>query len=77
MARNAVMLAHMETLPPDLVSLRRMAIPDSWSNEKQEKEMQVPGWLAEHDLSNAWKKILQNVLKMVHIAGIYSCRDHC
>jgi serine/threonine protein kinase len=45
MARNAVMLAHMETLPPDVVSLRRQALPGSWSNDKQEKEMNVPIWL--------------------------------
>ncbi len=45
MARNAVMLAHMETLPPDIVSLRRQALPASWSNDKSEREMQVPVWL--------------------------------
>jgi serine/threonine protein kinase len=45
MARNAVMLAHMETLPPDIVSLRRHALPDSWSNDKQEREMEMPIWL--------------------------------
>jgi serine/threonine-protein kinase len=44
-ARNTVMLAHMESLPPDLISLRRMAMPESWTYEKQEREMQVPGWL--------------------------------
>ncbi|MFT3907960.1 MAG: serine/threonine-protein kinase [Ferruginibacter sp.] len=45
MARNAVMLAHMETRPPDLLSLRREAIPTSWTSSKQEREMQVPTWL--------------------------------
>ena len=45
MARNAVMLAHMETSPPDVVSLRRRALPGSWSHDKQEKEMEVPIWL--------------------------------
>lgn len=45
MARNAVMLAHMETLPPDIVSLRREALPNFWSNDKSEREMQVPVWL--------------------------------
>lgn len=45
MARNAVMVAHMETLPPDVISLRRQAIPGAWSNEKQQREMQVPVWL--------------------------------
>ena len=45
MARNAVMVAHMETLPPDIISLRRQAIPGSWSNDKQQREMEVPVWL--------------------------------
>jgi flagellar biosynthesis/type III secretory pathway chaperone len=45
MARNAVMLAHMEALPPDVVSLRRQTLPDSWSNDKQEREMEIPVWL--------------------------------
>jgi eukaryotic-like serine/threonine-protein kinase len=45
MARNAVMLAHMETLPPDVISLRRQALPGSWSNDKQEREMEIPVWL--------------------------------
>ncbi len=45
MARNAVMLAHMETLPPDMVTLRRDAMPAAWSNDKREREMQIPPWL--------------------------------
>jgi eukaryotic-like serine/threonine-protein kinase len=45
MARNAVMVAHMETTPPDVITLRRQAIPGSWSNDKQEREMEVPVWL--------------------------------
>jgi len=45
MARNAVMLAHMETLPPDVVSLRRQTLPGSWSYDKQEREMAIPVWL--------------------------------
>ena len=45
MARNAVMLAHMETLPPDVVSLRKQMLPDSWSSDKQEREMEIPVWL--------------------------------
>jgi serine/threonine protein kinase len=45
MARNAVMLAHMETLPPDIISLRREALPSYWSNEKQQREMEIPVWL--------------------------------
>ena len=50
MARNAVMLAHMETLPPDIISLRREALPGYWSNDKQQREMEIPVWLLEHDL---------------------------
>jgi serine/threonine-protein kinase len=45
MARNTVMLAHMETLPPDVISLRRQALPASWSYEKQQREMEIPVWL--------------------------------
>ncbi|MEO7524712.1 MAG: protein kinase, partial [Ferruginibacter sp.] len=45
MARNAVMLAHLESMPPDLIALRRSALPSSWSINKQEREMQVPAWL--------------------------------
>jgi eukaryotic-like serine/threonine-protein kinase len=44
MARNAVMLAHMKTLPPDIVSLRRHALPGSWSYDKQERQMEIPVW---------------------------------
>lgn len=44
-ARNAVMLAHMETLPPDIISLRREALPGYWSNDKQQREMEIPVWL--------------------------------
>lgn len=43
--RNAVMLAHMESTPPDLLSLRRQAMPSYWSHDKKEREMQVPSWL--------------------------------
>ncbi|MGH2564293.1 MAG: serine/threonine protein kinase, partial [Ginsengibacter sp.] len=45
MGRNAVMLAHMESSLPDLLSLRRHAIPSHWSHDKKEREMQVPSWL--------------------------------
>ncbi|KAA9042158.1 serine/threonine protein kinase [Ginsengibacter hankyongi] len=45
MARNTVMVAHMETLPPDVISLRRQALPGYWSNEKQQREMEIPVWL--------------------------------
>ncbi|MCU7552031.1 protein kinase [Chitinophagaceae bacterium LB-8] len=44
-ARNLIMLAHMEKSPPDLLSLRRAALPAGWSEEKKEREMTVPHWL--------------------------------
>lgn len=46
-ARNMVRLAHMETHPPSIVALRRQAMPESWSAEKKEREMQLPEWLLE------------------------------
>jgi eukaryotic-like serine/threonine-protein kinase len=45
MARNAVMLAHMETTPPDVISLRSRSLPACWSSDKQQREMDVPQWL--------------------------------
>jgi serine/threonine-protein kinase len=45
MGRNSVMLAHMETAPPDLLALRKEAMPSTWSYDKKEREMQVPAWL--------------------------------
>lgn len=44
-ARNRVMVAHMETPPPDLLSLRAAAMPVDWSENKKALEMQVPDWL--------------------------------
>ena len=44
-ARNAIMLAHMETAVPDPLSKRRENLPSSWSADKQAQEMQVPYWL--------------------------------
>jgi len=43
--RNAVMLAHLEALVPDLLSLRRQHMPQNWSEDKKEYELQVPQWL--------------------------------
>ena len=45
MARNAVMVAHMENAVPDLLTLRRKAISNIWSYDKRETEMLVPAWL--------------------------------
>jgi eukaryotic-like serine/threonine-protein kinase len=44
-ARNAVMIAHMETPVPDVLELRRKNLPEKWSVEKKEQEMRVPEWL--------------------------------
>ena len=44
-ARNKVMVAHMETPPPDLLSLRASLLPTNWTEEKKAHEMQVPDWL--------------------------------
>jgi serine/threonine-protein kinase len=44
-ARNAVMLAHMETPPPNLFTLRGKVMPESWSSEKKESEMHLPEWV--------------------------------
>ncbi|WPU92908.1 serine/threonine-protein kinase [Mucilaginibacter sabulilitoris] len=44
-ARNAVMLAHMETPVPDVMELRRSNLPESWNDKKKEHEMMVPAWL--------------------------------
>ena len=44
-SRNAVMLAHMETPVPDIMTLRRANLPDNWADEKKQHEMQVPIWL--------------------------------
>jgi eukaryotic-like serine/threonine-protein kinase len=45
MARNAVMVAHMENAVPDLLNLRRNTISNIWSYDKREREMLVPAWL--------------------------------
>ena len=44
-ARNKVMVAHMEIPPPDLVNVRRLALPEHWSQEKKDHEMHLPEWL--------------------------------
>ncbi|MEO6232584.1 MAG: serine/threonine-protein kinase [Ferruginibacter sp.] len=44
-ARNQVMLAHMERTVPDVLEGRRKMLPEKWSDEKREREMQVPQWL--------------------------------
>lgn len=44
-ARNNVRLAHLETPPPDVMTIRRQNLPATWSIERKEHEMSVPAWL--------------------------------
>ncbi len=44
-ARNQVMLAHMERTVPDVMEGRSKMLPEKWTDEKREREMQVPQWL--------------------------------
>lgn len=44
-ARNNVRLAHMETPPPNMLQLRREAMPATWDAEKQQREMNIPEWV--------------------------------
>ncbi|MEO7768160.1 MAG: hypothetical protein ABIS01_12065, partial [Ferruginibacter sp.] len=46
-ARNAVLVAQLDRLPPNLLSLRQQHLPEWWSREKKALEMQVPQWLIE------------------------------
>lgn len=43
--RNAVMVSHLETPVPNALTLRIEHLPGSWSDERKEREMQVPSWL--------------------------------
>jgi eukaryotic-like serine/threonine-protein kinase len=45
MSRNQVMIAHMETSPPDVLELRQRNMPASWSDERKAHEMNVPQWI--------------------------------
>jgi serine/threonine-protein kinase len=58
-ARNLVRIAHMETPPPDLTSLRQENMPSIWSDEKREHERMVPKWL----LSMIYKCVEKNPQK--------------
>ncbi len=44
-ARNTVMIAHMESPVPDLLTLRKENLPKNWTAAQQQHEMQVPAWL--------------------------------
>jgi len=45
MSRNAVMVAHMEVPPPDMLPLRMQSLPEDWSSDRKKRELQVPGWM--------------------------------
>lgn len=45
MARNNVMIAHLETPVPDVLQLRKQNTPPNWPYNKKDLEMQVPQWL--------------------------------
>ncbi|RWY50365.1 serine/threonine protein kinase [Mucilaginibacter gilvus] len=44
-ARNAVMIAHLEKEPPDLLTLREKNMPLNWPEDQRKRELQVPEWL--------------------------------
>ena len=46
-SRNAVMLSHMEKPVPDLLSLRKINLPETWTEEVKAREMNIPVWLLE------------------------------
>lgn len=46
-ARNKIMLSHLEAIPPDIISLRKNLLPETWSKQKKTEEMLVPGWLVD------------------------------
>jgi len=43
--RNLVLVAHMETPPPEILPLRATHLPAAWPEARQRHEMQVPQWL--------------------------------
>ncbi|MDB5231514.1 MAG: protein kinase [Chitinophagaceae bacterium] len=44
-ARNTIMMAHLETPPPELIPLRQLHMPAGWSQEMKLREMNIPEWL--------------------------------
>lgn len=45
--RNTVMVSHMEQDIPDALQLRKANLPDDWSQQKKDQEMNVPAWFME------------------------------
>lgn len=44
-SRNQVMVAHMETPVTDVMALRNLSMPESWTKEKRSVEKNLPQWL--------------------------------
>ncbi|TFF33563.1 serine/threonine protein kinase [Mucilaginibacter psychrotolerans] len=44
-ARNAVMIAHLDQEPPNMLALRKANMPPDWNAGQRQSEMQVPEWL--------------------------------
>lgn len=44
-SRNEVLVGHLEQPVPDLLELRAANLPEYWSAERRDQELQVPGWL--------------------------------
>lgn len=44
-SRNDVLIGHLEQAVPDVLELRQQHMPQSWSDDKKNHEMQVPAWL--------------------------------
>jgi serine/threonine protein kinase len=58
-SRNEVLVGHLEQDVPDLLALRKKNLPDSWSEARQQHEMQVPLWLLKV-ISRCLQKVPQN-----------------
>lgn len=44
-SRNSVMLAHLETEPPNVWELRKQNLPAGWTDERKMHEINVPQWV--------------------------------
>ncbi|MEO7265391.1 MAG: serine/threonine-protein kinase, partial [Ferruginibacter sp.] len=55
-SRNKVMMAHLDSLPPDMLSLRKAALPATWNNQDKDAEMNLPQWLINMTLKCLEKK---------------------
>jgi len=67
----------MKRCLPDVISLRRQAIPGSWSNDKQSKrdEANLVSFF-EHDAINAWKDLAKRFKNGKGFTRLYSFGHH-